>query len=79
MIKNEKTTERALTIDKKPFPLGGIALSANERIAEFPDFAIQARFDYVNKLRKNWNQSLKNTAGEKMVWLLREEKRRTKR
>ena len=56
-----------------------MALSANERIAEFLDFAIQARFAYVNKLRKNRNQSLKNTAGEKTVWLLREEKRRTKR
>ena len=31
-------------------PLGGrIALSANERIAEFLDFAIQAKFAYVNK------------------------------
>ena len=26
------------------------ALSANERIAEFFDFAIQAKFSYVNKL-----------------------------
>ena len=26
-------------------------LSANERIAEFLDFAIQAKFAYVNKLR----------------------------
>ena len=32
-------------------PKGGIALSANERIAEFLDFAIQAKFAYVNKLR----------------------------
>ena len=33
-------------------PEGGrIALSANERIAEFLDFAIQAKFAYVNKLR----------------------------
>ena len=32
-------------------PFGGrIALSANERIAEFLDFAIQAKFAYVNKL-----------------------------
>ena len=32
-------------------PEGGrIALSANERIAEFLDFAIQAKFAYVNKL-----------------------------
>ena len=30
---------------------GRIALSANERIAEFLDFAIQAKFAYVNKLR----------------------------
>ena len=29
---------------------GRIALSANERIAEFLDFAIQAKFAYVNKL-----------------------------
>ena len=28
---------------------GRIALSANERIAEFPNFAIQAKFAYVNK------------------------------
>ena len=33
-------------------PAGGrIALSSNERIAEFLDFAIQAKFAYVNKLR----------------------------
>ena len=41
------------TVDKKLFSprMGGrIALSANERIAEFLDFAIQARFAYVNKL-----------------------------
>ena len=32
-------------------PEGGrIALSANERIAEFLDFAIQAKFTYANKL-----------------------------
>ena len=30
---------------------GRIALSANERIAEFLDFAIQAKFAYVNKLK----------------------------
>ena len=29
-----------------------IALSANERTAEFLDFAIQAKFAYANKLRK---------------------------
>ena len=44
--------EGGQTVDKKLFsPLGGrIALSANERIAEFLDFTIQARFAYVNKL-----------------------------
>ena len=45
----------AQTADKKLFsPLQGgrIALSANERIAEFLDFAIQAKFAYVNKLRR---------------------------
>ena len=32
-------------------PEGGrIALSANERIAEFLNFAIQAKFAYINKL-----------------------------
>ena len=31
-------------------PKGRIALSANERIAEFLEFAIQAKFAYVNKL-----------------------------
>ena len=38
--------------DKKLFSprRGRIALSANERIAEFLDFAIQAKFAYVNKL-----------------------------
>ena len=41
------------TVDKKLFSprRGRIALSANERIAEFLDFAIQAKFAYVNKLR----------------------------
>ena len=33
-------------------PEGGrIALSANERITEFLDFAIQAKVAYVNKLK----------------------------
>ena len=44
----------AQTVDKKLFfpPKGGrIVLSANERIAEFLDFAIQAKFAYVGKLR----------------------------
>ena len=42
------------TVDKKLFsPEGGrIALSTNERIAEFLDFAIQAEFAYVNKLEQ---------------------------
>ena len=36
-----------------PPPEGGrIALSANERIAEFIDFAIQDKFAYVNKLKR---------------------------
>ena len=39
-------------------PEGGrIALSANERIAEFLDFAIQAKFAYVNKLSRRENLS----------------------
>jgi len=42
------------TVDKKLFSpqRERIALSANERIAEFLDFAIQAKFFYVNKLRQ---------------------------
>ena len=42
------------TVDKKLFaPEGGrIALSANERIAEFLDFVLQAKFAYVNELRQ---------------------------
>ena len=42
------------TVDKKLFSpqRGRIALSADERIAEFLDFAIQAKFAYVNKLRR---------------------------
>ena len=41
------------TVNKKLFSprRGRIALSANERIAEFFDFAIQAKFAYVNKLQ----------------------------
>ena len=41
-------------------PQGGIALSANERIAEFLSFAIRAKFAYVNKLcpfEKEWTGS----------------------
>ena len=46
-----KKAVRLQTADKKLFsPRGGrIALSANERIAEFLDFTIQAKFAYVNK------------------------------
>ena len=42
------------TVDKKLFaPEGGrIALSENERIAEFLDFALQVKFAYVNELRQ---------------------------
>ncbi len=42
------------SVDKKRFsPEGGrIALFANERIAEFIDFAIQDKFAYVNKLKR---------------------------
>ena len=42
------------TVDKKLFSprRGRIALSANERIAEFLDFAIQVKFAYVNELRQ---------------------------
>ncbi len=41
------------TVDKKLFsPPKGRALSANERIAEFLDFVLQAEFAYVNKLRR---------------------------
>ena len=48
----EETIRRSQTVDKKLFsPEGGrIALCANERIVEFLDFAIQAKFAYVNKL-----------------------------
>ena len=40
------------TVDKKLFSprRGRIALSVNERIAEFLDFAIQAKFAYVGRL-----------------------------
>ena len=50
---NEKSgLTPAQTVDKKAIlpRRGRIALSANERIAEFLDFAIQAKFAYVNKL-----------------------------
>ena len=41
-------------MDKELFfpPKGRIALFANERISEFLDFAIQAKFAYGNKLKK---------------------------
>ena len=44
------------TVDKKLFPPEGgrTALSANERIAEFLDFAIQVKFAYVNKLKRGF-------------------------
>ena len=43
---------RLWTISYSP-PYGGrIALPANERICEFLDFAIQAKFAYVNKLKR---------------------------
>ena len=48
---------------------GRIALSANERIAEFLDFAIQAKFAYVNKLK----------AGIARFLVLHENKRKAKR
>ena len=54
MYKNTAPQMRSRQIaDKKLFSpfRGRIALSANERIAEFLDFAIQAKFAYVNKLR----------------------------
>ncbi|MFQ7097876.1 MAG: hypothetical protein ACLRUN_11075 [Christensenellales bacterium] len=43
-----------MTVDKKLFSprRGRIVVSANERIAEFLDFAIQAKFAYVNKLKR---------------------------
>ena len=47
-----KKAVKLQTVDKKLFsPEGGgrIALSANERITEFLDFAIQSKFVYVNK------------------------------
>ena len=42
------------TADKKLFsPFGGrIAFSANERVAEFLDFVIHAKFAYVNKMKR---------------------------
>ena len=48
------------TVDKKLFSprRGRIALSANERIAEFLDFAIQAKFAYVNELTRDARTAL---------------------
>ena len=50
----KKNENRLQTVDKKLFsPEGGrIALSANERIAKFLNFTIQAKFAYVNKLKR---------------------------
>ena len=52
--KKKHALRRVQAVDKNLFsPQGGrIALSTNERIAEFLDFAIQAKFAYVNKLRR---------------------------
>ena len=51
------------TVDKKLFsPEGGrIAFSANERIVEFLDFAIQAEVAYVNKLASLLEGRLKSS------------------
>ena len=47
-------------------PFGGrIALSANERIAEFLDFAIQAKFAYVNKLTEGVQRQKQSSKKEK--------------
>ena len=50
---------------------GRIALPANERIAEFLDFAIQAKFAYVNKLRarnaRPYNVAQKAGAAEQLL------------
>ena len=56
------------TADKKLFsPEGGrIALSANERIAEFLDFAIQAKFAYVNEL-KGFASLGRNVSGRSLL------------
>ena len=45
--------DRLQTKSYSPPEGGRIALSANERIAEFLDFAIQAKFAYVNKLTRD--------------------------
>ena len=55
-------------------------LSANERIAEFLDFAIQAKFAYVNKLRRRapsrlrWSENFvskkEKTKQEKRQWVV---------
>ena len=61
-MENKKSIKKApkrrtsvQTVDKRLFsPEGGrIALFANERIAEFLDFAIQVKFAYVNKLHRS--------------------------
>ena len=43
---------RHLFLEMFSLSLTAPALSANERIAEFLDFAIQAKFAYVNKLKR---------------------------
>ena len=43
---------RHLFLEMFSLSLRAPALSANERIAEFLDFAIQAKFAYVNKLSR---------------------------
>ena len=45
---------RFQTVDKKLFSPeeGRIALSTNERIAEFLDFVLQAKLAYVSKLKQ---------------------------
>ena len=55
ITKSSHSKKAAQTVDKKLFSpprRGRIVLSANERTAEFLDFAIQAKFAYVNKRKK---------------------------
>ncbi len=49
-------------------------LSANERIAEFLDFAIQAKFAYVNKLTRDARTAL-DKEGIKGLWKTKERRR----
>jgi len=50
---------RFQTVDKKLFSpfRGRIALSTNERIAEFLDFVLQAKLAYVSKLKRVFSAS----------------------